>query len=77
LAASCLLPPLLLPLHHACMQVYYPEGLWRPRIVLTIHNMENTGECRQDEFYYAGLPGEMFAQVSSSSGAPHTLVWRV
>ena len=29
--------------------------------MLTIHNMDNTGEVRQDEFAYTGLPGEMFA----------------
>ncbi len=44
-------------------QIYHSEGLDRPRLVLTIHNLDNTGECRQDEFYYAGLPGEPFATV--------------
>ncbi|KAK9803610.1 hypothetical protein WJX72_004636 [[Myrmecia] bisecta] len=36
------------------------------RIVFTIHNMDNTGECRQDEFAYTGLPGEMFATVDKA-----------
>lgn len=27
--------------------VYSGDGLWKPRIVMTIHNMDNTGECRQ------------------------------
>lgn len=47
-------------------QVYHNEGLWRPRLVLTIHNMDNTGECRQDEFSYTGVPGECFATVDKA-----------
>jgi len=39
-------------------------GLWRPRLVMTIHNLDNSGECRQDEFSYTGLAGEPFAHVS-------------
>jgi hypothetical protein len=35
-------------------EVYSQLGLYRPRVVLTIHNLDNTGECRQDEFAYAG-----------------------
>lgn len=42
-------------------EVYSQLGLYRPRVVLTIHNLDNTGECRQDEFTYTGvlrpLPG--------------------
>ena len=39
--------------------VYYPKGaLSRPRLVLTIHNMDNSGECRQDEFATTGVPGK-------------------
>lgn len=30
---------------------------------MTIHNLENTGECRQDEFGFTGLAGEPFAHV--------------
>eukprot|EP00891_Asterochloris_glomerata_P000624 jgi/Astpho2/624/fgenesh1_pm.00013_%23_17_t len=40
---------------------YHKQGLTRPRVMLTIHNMDSAGECRQDEFAYSGLPGEMFA----------------
>ena len=48
------LQPHILQLHdwHAAAasmlywQCYHNEGLWRPRIMLTIHNMDNTGECR-------------------------------
>ena len=33
---------------------YHNDGLKRPRIVLTLHNLDNSGECRQDEFGYTG-----------------------
>jgi starch synthase len=35
-------------------EVYSQMGLYRPRVVLTIHNLDNTGECRQDEFSFTG-----------------------
>lgn len=35
-------------------EAYYHNGMYRPRLVLTIHNMDNTGEVRQDEFSYTG-----------------------
>lgn len=44
----------------------YSSRLWRPRIVLTIHNMDHSGECRQDEFAATGLPGERFASVEKA-----------
>lgn len=47
-------------------EAYHGDGLPRPRIVLTIHNLDNTGECRQDEFYYTGLPGEPFATADKA-----------
>jgi glycogen synthase len=37
--------------------VYYNAGFNRSRVVLTIHNMDNSGECRQDEFAVTGVPG--------------------
>mmetsp|Transcript_9372 Transcript_9372/g.23219 ORF Transcript_9372/g.23219 Transcript_9372/m.23219 type:complete len:657 (-) Transcript_9372:563-2533(-) len=45
---------------------YHAEGLHRPRVVLTIHNMDNTGEVRQDEFAYTGVHGEVFAQLDKA-----------
>ena len=33
---------------------YHKQGLTRPRVMLTIHNMDSAGECRQDEFAYSG-----------------------
>ncbi|KAJ9511770.1 hypothetical protein QJQ45_022625 [Haematococcus lacustris] len=47
-------------------EAYHAEGLWRPRIVLTIHNLDNTGEVRQDEFAFTGLLGEQFAQLDKA-----------
>jgi hypothetical protein len=35
-------------------EVFVNEGLYRPRVVLTIHNLDNTGECRQEEFAFTG-----------------------
>ena len=35
-------------------EAYHAGGLSRPRVILTIHNMDNSGECRQDEFAYCG-----------------------
>ncbi len=26
-----------------------------PRLVLTLHNMDNSGECSQEEFCYSGV----------------------
>lgn len=38
-------------------EVYHDAGLRSARIVLTIHNMDNSGECRQDEFGATGVSG--------------------
>lgn len=37
--------------------VYADIGLYKPRVMLTIHNLDNTGECRQDEFAITGMRG--------------------
>ena len=34
--------------------------------ILTIHNMDNTGECRQDEFAATGVSGSLFASVDKA-----------
>jgi starch synthase len=34
--------------------------------ILTIHNMDNTGECRQDEFAATGVSGALFASVDKA-----------
>ena len=41
--------------------VYHNQGLLNnAKIMLTIHNMDNTGECRQEEFIATGVQGESF-----------------
>ena len=41
--------------------LYHAEGmLTNGKVMLTIHNMDNTGECRQEEFIATGVSGEEF-----------------
>ena len=35
-------------------EAYHSAGLSQPRIVLTIHCLDNAGECREDDFAYTG-----------------------
>lgn len=37
-----------------------------PRIVFTIHNLDNSGECRQEEFSLTGISGEIFATIDKA-----------
>ncbi|KAL6780709.1 SSS4 [Auxenochlorella protothecoides x Auxenochlorella symbiontica] len=41
----------------------YSATLPRTRLVLTIHNFDSVGECRQDEFLHTGMAGGAFASV--------------
>ncbi|XP_051132077.1 uncharacterized protein LOC127252099 [Andrographis paniculata] len=41
--------------------MYHYLSLKRPRIVLTIHNMEHYGECRQEQLSKSGLDGSIYA----------------
>ena len=36
------------------MEVYHSAGVSKARVMLTIHNMDNSGEWRQDDFGDAG-----------------------
>eukprot|EP00955_Chlamydomonas_euryale_P010959 118187-Chlamydomonas_euryale.AAC.1 len=36
------------------------------QVMLTIHNLENTGEVRQDEFAATGMYGEAFATIDKA-----------
>lgn len=45
---------------------FFSNKLSLTRPVLTIHNMDNQGECRQDEFCATGIPGEEFATVEKA-----------
>ena len=49
-------------------EVYHSryERLREARIVLTIHNMENSGECRDDEFEATGIKGDAFLHVDKA-----------
>ena len=45
-------------------ECYNSIGLWRPRLMLTIHNLDNTGEVRQVRCRWAfglqALDGSLF-----------------
>ncbi|KAL1547898.1 starch synthase [Salvia divinorum] len=41
--------------------MYQYLSLQKPRIVLTIHNMEHYGECRQEQLNKCGLDGSVYA----------------
>ncbi|KAL3533192.1 hypothetical protein ACH5RR_006713 [Cinchona calisaya] len=41
--------------------MYHDLSLKKPRIVLTIHNMEHYGECRQEQLSKCGLDGSIYA----------------
>lgn len=45
---------------------YHHGGLSLPRIVLTIHNMDNSGECSQEEFQASGIHGDLFASIDKA-----------
>uniref|UniRef100_A0A7R9YVB8 Starch synthase, chloroplastic/amyloplastic n=1 Tax=Chlamydomonas euryale TaxID=1486919 RepID=A0A7R9YVB8_9CHLO len=47
-------------------ECYHNEGLSKPKVMLTIHNLENTGEVRQDEFAATGMYGEAFATIDKA-----------
>jgi len=42
---------------------FFPAGLDRPRVMMTLHNVGNTGEVSQHEFGVTGFPGEHFATI--------------
>ena len=44
----------------------FANALSGARPALTIHNMDNSGECRQDEFAATGVAGEVFADVNKA-----------
>ena len=46
--------------------MYYDMGLNRSKIVLTIHNMDHTGEVKAEELDYSGLDGESYATVEKA-----------
>jgi len=44
----------------------FHESFPRTKPVLTIHNMDSSGECRQDEFAATGVSGAIFATVEKA-----------
>ncbi|CAI0628183.1 unnamed protein product [Linum tenue] len=46
--------------------MYHHLSLKKPRIVLTIHNMEHYGECRQEQISKCGLDGSAYATVEKA-----------
>ncbi|GJS09393.1 glycogen synthase-like protein isoform X1 [Tanacetum coccineum] len=46
--------------------MYHYLSLQKPRIVLTIHNMEHYGECRQEQLYKCGLDGSKYATIEKA-----------
>lgn len=46
--------------------VFHNSGMQKPRVMLTVHNFDSLGECRQDEFAITGVPGEQFAEVEKA-----------
>lgn len=46
--------------------MYHFLSLKNPRIVLTIHNMEHYGECRQEQLSKSGLDGSIYATVDKA-----------
>ncbi|KAJ6435974.1 hypothetical protein OIU84_001079 [Salix udensis] len=46
--------------------MYRYLSLKKPRIVLTIHNMEHYGECRQEQLSKCGLDGSMYATAEKA-----------
>ncbi|KAA8522656.1 hypothetical protein F0562_009182 [Nyssa sinensis] len=46
--------------------MYHQLSLQKPRIVLTIHNMEHYGECSKEQLSKCGLDGSIYATVDKS-----------
>ncbi|CAO2817857.1 unnamed protein product [Amaranthus hypochondriacus] len=46
--------------------MYNLLSLKKPRIVLTIHNMEHYGECRKEQFGKCGLDGDFYATIDKA-----------
>lgn len=47
-------------------EVYHLEGLWKPRVMLTIHNLANSGDCRPEEMIAMGLDAERFRTIDKA-----------
>lgn len=45
---------------------HFSQGMPNTRCVMTIHNMDSSGECRQDEFAATGVNGELFSTIDKA-----------
>lgn len=45
---------------------FHGVGLTLCRVVLTIHNVGNSGEISQQEFSVTGVPGNLFATIDKA-----------
>eukprot|EP00210_Caulerpa_lentillifera_P005964 g5699.t1 len=45
---------------------YHHDTMSLPRVVFTIHNLDSSGECRQEEFGITGISGEVFASIDKA-----------
>ena len=45
---------------------FFSKAMPNTRPALTIHNMDNSGECRQDEFAATGVSGDVFAEIDKA-----------
>ncbi|KAG2691242.1 hypothetical protein I3760_08G000600 [Carya illinoinensis] len=46
--------------------IYHHLSLKKPRIVLTIHNMEHYGECSKEQLSKSGLEGSVYASIDKA-----------
>ncbi|XP_057993827.1 uncharacterized protein LOC110666906 isoform X2 [Hevea brasiliensis] len=46
--------------------MYQYLSLKKPRVILTIHNMEHYGECRQEQLSKCGLDGSLYATIDKA-----------
>ncbi|KAI7843173.1 hypothetical protein COHA_003157 [Chlorella ohadii] len=44
----------------------FAQDMPRTRVVMTIHNFDSSGECRQDEFSATGVSGELFSTIDKA-----------
>jgi starch synthase len=44
----------------------FSQDMPRTRVVMTIHNFDSSGECRQDEFSATGVSGELYSTIDKA-----------
>lgn len=46
--------------------MYHKLSVKKPRLILTIHNMEHYGECRQEQLNICGLDGSVYSTIDKA-----------